>query len=240
MKEYLINSKSEYLLKICAECVKIQNLSLDESVHAELRGEAQTSFHKKIPIATSLIWAIDLSGISVDMAWACLDLELLDSSTEFVISAAILSFLVAIGTALYIYSETLKEIENNQCLNILKRHISEELMRRIPDNKKTDESKSSFVFTESENKLKDSIYAGSSCAIVLFTSFYWGIPDILEIYGQENSANFIKDRIFMGVAIILMVLTSFYLGYQHFLESNIKNILGGQENKEEQPIISNL
>jgi hypothetical protein len=229
--EYLKNSSTDHLLQISAHCKKITDpdLKLNESILTELRAQAKLKFSQKLPIATSLIWAIDLSSIPIDIAWYTLDFtDLKDKAQEFAAAAAILTFTIAICTALYIYQATVKENENNQCLIILKDQICDELKTRYPDNKKTNESKNIPAFTLSENKPKDSIYAGTSCAVILFTTFYWGILDIINSLGYEKTANFMHDTPYMSVIITLIVLTSFYLGYQHFIESNI--LENSQEN----------
>lgn len=238
INEYLQNSKTDYLLDICANHVNIRNLELEESILSELHTLAKKSkTNSNFFIATSLIWAIDLSSIPVDVAWATLDLgDLGQSAKLFALGGIILTFTLAICTAIYIYQISVKENEDNQCLTILKNKICEELKNRIPDNKKTDETQSKPLVTSNQKKLKDSLFAGlagTSCAVILFTTFYWGTSDILELLGYENAANFMTDSACMSCAIALIISFSLYLGYQHFLGPNNNPAVSAENSTKE-------
>jgi hypothetical protein len=187
----------------------------------------------------SIIDAIDISSIPVDLLWALVSLISFGAAAMW-ISLATAALTLCIGTGYFIYSyrdyrDKLLEREHFFRLASLKNSAADEIIIRfsntIPEAKLA-EAKLSSAHQSLIPQHKGTIVSargafllGGATIVALFGTFFWGTAEILEILGYTSASTDMTGTIGLIIAGMVTLVIGIYVGYQYYqLRKNLQEI----------------
>lgn len=181
---------------------------------------------KRNKFSLALIRAIEFSSIPIDIFWLIISRTTL-GSTSFILAGigALLSFCFGVGTFIYKYvTQSNKEKQENEELALLKKDPT------VIKHNLTDSQNNSTEASEKINSVskKESIINGIGISILLATTIYWGITDVLVTLDLLPLTSAIISPIALIIAGALAIGAGIYLGIQHYEDKKNKQFIKNQ------------
>jgi hypothetical protein len=180
---------------------------------------------KRNKFSLALIRAIEFSSIPIDIFWLIISRTTL-GSTSFILAGigALLSFCFGVGTFIYKYvTQSNKEKQENEELALKKDPTV--IKHNLTDSQNNSTGASEKINSVSKN---DSITTGISISILLATTIYWGITDVLVTLDLLPLASSIISPIALIIAGALAICAGIYLGIQHYEDKKNKQFIKDQ------------
>jgi len=231
------NSKLKYLIDHCQSLDDLDKIYTNEQRSALVSGTFYRNFFKKAhhsPVASAFIEAIDLSSNPIDLFWILISFIGLGAAALWLASLVSLITLILFVGGFYYYLRTHRNQASKDKkwiqLAIIKIQALNELLRR---NQPLDwaYSENSILEKKPQCSKSASLALGLSTAIILLTTFYWGITDSLLILELISATSILASPIGLAIAAVAALIIGSIVAAKHYQTRNSNALIKTVKNQ---------